>query len=245
MGRLSGILVLTIAPGLAGTSVAAQSYDAPETRQLVESLVESHGGHGPWEGAGAVRYDHIMFTPRLIQEGDTHWWISRETIERGGPRAYHEWPIDGAKLAHDGEGVWSTEWKRPNPPAGMLRIHYVLTFLTWLTRDEAASLTRVEPVTLPGDEVESLAVDVAFGDAEPGLSVYIDPETHRLRGFRNGRSIHAIHRYGEVDGLLVPSDWTTYVGDQVIGHHSVINVAFLDRFDASLVVAPPGASRGS
>jgi len=146
-------------------------------------------------------------------------------------------------MGRDEDGVWSVGWKRPNSPAGMARIHYMMTFLTWLTQEGDASMTRVAAATLPGDDTESLAVDVAFGGRDPQFTVFIDPTDSHLRGFRNGRSLHRISRYTEAHGLLVPSDWTTYAGDQVIGNHSVINVEFLDEFDPSLVAAPEGAVR--
>lgn len=243
-GRMSCILAVA-ALAIVSAPVIGQQYDAPETERLVQRLVDAQGGRSEWEASEAVEFDHVMFTPSVYQEGDTHWWSSREVIEHGSLRAYAEWPIDGARLAHDGQEVWSVGWKRPNPPGGMANIHYFLVFLPWLTLQDHARLSRGEPAALPGDEVESLVVDVAFGEGDPPFSLFIDPTTYRLRGFRNRASLHTIHRFGEASGLSIPVDWTTYVNGNVIGHHSVYRARLLDRFDESLLIAPPEAVRGN
>ena len=238
MALLGGFLVV-------GVPASGQQYDTPETGEIVQRLLEAQGGTDAWSRSGAVAFDHVMFTPSVYQEGDTHWWASSEVIEHGTLRAYAEWPIDGAKLAHDGEDVWSVGWKRPNPPAGMANIHYYLIFLPWLTQQDGVRLSRADAGTLPGDDVESIVVDVAFGDGDAPFSLFVDPASHRLRGFRNRASLHTIHRFGDVDGMSVPIDWTTYVNGNVIGHHSVYRPTLLDRFDESLLEAPDGAVRGS
>ncbi|MEM7415875.1 MAG: hypothetical protein AAF389_10295 [Gemmatimonadota bacterium] len=243
-GRLLQALAWTVL-ALSAPPAAGQEVDAPETARLVQDLLAAQGGMQAWEESVAVEFDHVMFTPAVYAEGDTHWWASREVIEHGTLRAYAEWPIDGARLAHDGREVWSVGWKRPNAPDGMARIHYFLVFLPWLTQQDDARLTAGSPASLPGQEVESLVVDVAFGEGEPPFALFIDPDTHRLRGFRNRGSLHVIHRFGDADGLSIPIDWTTYLNGNVIGHHSVYHASLLDHFDESLLEAPPGAVRGS
>ena len=88
-------------------------------------------------------------------------------------------------------------------------------------------------------------VDVAFSDGDAPFSLYIDPESHHLRGFRNRGSLHTVHRFGEADGLSVPIDWTTYVNGNVIGHHSVYRTQLLDHFDESMLERPTEVDRGS
>ena len=82
---------------------------------------------------------------------------------------HHEWPIDGAALAHDGEAGWSVRWAKPNRPDQMARVHYYFLFLPWLSQDAEVSLARTKNETLREDHRESLGHHAAIGvslDAE-------------------------------------------------------------------------------
>jgi hypothetical protein len=127
----------------------------------------------------------------------------------------------------------------------MARIHYYLIFMAWLTQDENARMTGADALILPGDDVESLAGNSAFGDGDANFALFIDPTDYHLRGFRNRGPLHTVHRLGNASGLLVPIDWTTRFDGNVIGHHSVYRPRLLESFDESLLMAPAGAVRGN
>jgi len=235
-------LALYVAPA---DAQEGPQYDTPDTEQLVQGMIEAHGGMEPWLTAEAVEYTHIMFTPGNSW-GGSPWWISHEIVEQGSRKVYHEWPIDGARLALDGETSWSVGWAKPNAPEQMARVHYYFVFLPWLTQDTGIRLGRAESETLPGDDKESSVVNVVFGaDTEPSFRLFIDSDTHLLRGFAAGQALHTIGKYGDADGLTVPADWTTSVNGQTIGHHAAIDVSLGATLDPALLERPEGAKVSS
>lgn len=237
--------VLTVV-GLAPAAAAQQgpTYDEPATREIVEQFVEAHGGMAPWDTRGeAASYTHTMYTPTLYAEDDTHWWISHEVVEYDpAGRLYHEWPIDNAKLAFDGEETWWVNWQRPNSAVGMRRVHFGFVFMPWLTQQNNVTLARIDGDVLPDDDVESIVVTMTYeGRPNPAFTIYIDPDTHRMRGFIKGGAVHTIHRLGEYDGALVAMDWTTWAGGSVIGHHSITQLDLDASIDPEWLVRPEGA----
>lgn len=230
---------------LSATAAGAQegpTYDAPETRAIVERVLEAHGGLEAWRRAETIAFDHVMFTPHLLKEGDTRWWTSREVVHKPTGRLYQEWPVDGARMAFDGTRVWSVGWKRPNSPQGMARVHYRFLFLPWLTQDEGTVLARGDDETLPGDDRASLTVTMALPGGEgPPMALFVDPDTYQLRGFGYGPARHRIDRFGDADGLSVPIDWTTTVEGRVIGHHLALHVTLDAPWDPARLVPPSDA----
>jgi hypothetical protein len=74
----------------------------------------------------------------------------------------------------------------------MARIHYYLIFMAWLTQDENARMTGADALILPGDDVESLAGNSAFGDGDANFALFIDPTDYRFDGNVIGH--HSVYR---------------------------------------------------
>jgi hypothetical protein len=244
MKRMGGVGMAAMAAvlGMAGVTSAQEgpTYDSPETRGLVERMIERQGGMAPWEAAETVGYTHVMFTHMVFKEGDTKWWISEESHDLETGRAYQAWPIDGAQAAFDGERVWSTGWQRPNRPEGMMHQHLTMVFMPWITQQPGFNFSRGEDEVLPGDEVASVAIMIE-SDRTPPMAFFVDPEDGALRGFAFGPARHLVRRWGDADGLRVPIDWTTTMKGEVIGDHALLHPTLHGRWDESRLTAPPDA----
>ena len=91
------IKILSLASVLMVQTASAQNgprYDSPETEELIEHMIEAHGGMEKWRSAPSLSYDHKMIDPSHPDDP----WLSVEMVEQGRRRMYHEWPLDEALL---------------------------------------------------------------------------------------------------------------------------------------------------
>ena len=250
-------------------SFACPDYATEETRQVIEAMVEAHGGLDRWRDAPAIRFDNVMHN-NFHQENEFAWWVAHEVIEQGGRRAWQAWPMDDARIGFDGDKVWSVNWQRGNPSAHMVHFFYYFVNLPWLTQDDGVNLSSVTRFKWPGTEKSLYEIRMTF-DKAPGIGksgndyyvLYIDPDTHRLVGYQYaagyrpllevmnlpedrevfGPMWRTITRYEEVDGLLFPAAFRTSPepGGRIAGNHVILNIDISSPFEEARAEQPANA----
>lgn len=231
-------------------------YDRPETQQIVEKMINAHGGMEVWKKAPSISYDHNMVNP---QKPNDHW-LSHEIHEQGRRRIYQEWPNDNAVLGFDGNEIWTKNWKRENPPSMMAGVSYFFINAVWMTQDLPAQLTLKEDtkVSFIKEGVSYKTVRLTFkGSSEyEYFDMYIDPSTFLLMGIKYtvtskelmkvfnipketkfmGPLLKVYKEYKDVNGLKLTSRYDTYTPTgQVYGIHTVKNYSIKKPFDASRI----------
>lgn len=226
-------------------------------------MIEAHGGLDAWRAKRTLSYRHTMVAPYAPDDP----WVSVEVVDNSSRREYQEWPLDHARIAYDGEQVWSVNWKRANPPKFMVNMAYYFINLPWLTRDDGVNIGELGQGKLPGEEKTYVTVMMTF---DPGVGetpedyykLFVDPDTGLLKGVEYivtygamldlmklpadqtylGPLTKVYTSYEEIDGLKVPATYRTFAPNgQVYGEHKVENFAFDGPFDESMLQMPEGA----
>ena len=228
-----------------------------ETRKIVDSMIEAHGGMEAWSSAPT-----ISFECRFLPAGGSSPIISREVIEQGSRHAYIDYPGTEMRLAWDGEGAWSSSWQGAYPPRFMALLNYYFLNLPWLTQDPGLILGDPETARLWDDPTEYVTIRMTF---EPGVGdtpddyyvLYVHPTTHRLKACRyivtyaeilpegaesTPEHILVYDEFDTVDGLAVPARCTIYELDRTLFASSeILDWSFSKPFDASRMVKSEGA----
>ena len=273
MGRTVGrtALALGMAAAMAAPAGAQQGpdYDSPETRAIVEAMVEAHGGIEAWRAAPTVAFDNTFFNPFAAQQGQSPWWVAREVIDQDDRRVHQYWPLTDGRLAYDGERTWTHNWGVGNPPQFMVHFFYYFTQLPFLTQDEGVVLTYLGREELPGKDRTFDVVRMEFETmASPGKTrrdryeLFIDTEAKLLGGYRYwnawgpmmdlmgvpegeifGPMLRVHDRLTTVDGFVVPMEMHTMAADgsQTYGYHTITNYSFTEAFDEGWMEMPEGA----
>lgn len=169
-------------------------YSNDETKEIIEQLIESHGGWEKWATAPSIRYDNVFYntSPNAAKNP---WWVSTEVIEQHGEkrneqRVFHEYHLGGNKgsfqMAYDGENVWASEnWGIGNYPKFMTYFFYYFLNLPWLTQDDNVILSAPEMATYNELEVAKITMtfkeDPAIGKVnKDSFVLYISQETGKL-----------------------------------------------------------------
>ncbi len=236
---------------------AAGPTAGSETRKIVDSMIEAHGGFAPWSSAPTVRFEC-----RFLPAGESSPIVSREVIEQGSRHAYIDYPGTEMRLAWDGERAWSTNWEAPYPPRFMALLNYYFLNLPWLTQDGGVILGDPETAKLWDDPTEYVTIRMTF---EPGVGdtpddyyvLYLNPTTHLLKACRyivtyagmlpegaesTPEHILVYDEFETVDGLTVPTRCSIYeLNRTLFASNEVLDWSFTKPFDASRVVMPEGA----
>jgi hypothetical protein len=264
--RVIGLTVVALAIGqlvaLASCSgsdevAAAGPTAGRETRKIVDSMIEAHGGLAAWRSAPTV-----SFECSVLPAGASSPIVSREVIEQGARRAYIDYPGTQMRLAWDGERAWSESWNGPYPPRFMALLNYYFANLPWFTMDPGVILGDPGTGRLWDDPTEYVTIKMSFeprvGDAPDDYYVlYITPTTHLLKACRYIVTYSAILPEGAestpehffvydeletVNGLTVPTRCSIYELDQTLYASSEISDwSFSKPFDTSRMVMPEGA----
>ena len=263
--------VLLLGAGCVAPSLLAgqgPSYATPATRQVVERMLAAHGGLVRWRNAPTIRYHNLFFNS--AQAENNPWWVARETIDQRTRRAYHQWPLDHALLAHDGQRVWTVGWRQANYPNFMALFFYYFVNLPWITQDSNVRLGPAGPAPLPGQAGTYDTVRVTFGPPHlMGRSehdyfvLYVDRETGLLRAYQYGIGYGAMldlmrvpadatvsgpvlrfhDEFTTVDGLVFPlrMHTTNLTASRTYGYHAIVNYSLTDAWDESRMTMPPNA----
>lgn len=231
--------------------------------EIVQRLIQAHGGMERWEATPTCSYTHKMVAPGY--EDDP--WVSEEIVEQGSRRCFQNWPLDEAQVAFDGETVWSMNWQRGNPPKFMVNLAYYFLNLPWLTQDPGVFLVDSGMGRFPTAEKDYLTVRMTFdeevGDTPDDYYVlFIDPDTHRMAATEYvvsfgpmldlfqapadakfiGPFFHVYRKWETVAGLTVPSEYDTFLPDgSKMGVHEVTDWSFDQPFDSARLEMPDGA----
>lgn len=221
---LIGILaVLHVLPGLCPPAARAESD--PKALEIVEAMVDAHGGIYKWRNAPAISFED-EFKPHGQQVGV----ISHVFVEQGRRRAYLDYPQTHSTIVWDGERAWSTNWQMGTPPRFIARVNYYFTNLMFLTQDPGVNLEYKGTARLFDEPTEFLTVRMTF---DPGVGdtpndtylLYIHPETKELRGcnytvtysslLRGGaralpEKLLTYDEYANIQGLNLPVHYTIY-----------------------------------
>ncbi|MBX7150930.1 hypothetical protein K1X84_04780 [bacterium] len=244
-------------------------YDSPNTKTVIESMIQAHGGFEKWKNAKTISYDNIFFNPTAPPD-QSPWWFSHEVFDQATRRTYHNWFLDGAVLASDGAKAWTKDWKQANYPAFMAYFFYYFVNLPWLTQDKNVKLSDVGKNKLPGSSTEYWTVKMEFVNHPPlgrtksdFFVLYIDPKTYRLAGYQYnvsygamldlmgfpkevtymGPVLRIIDQLKEVDGLLYPTRFHTMnlEGTQTFGYHIITNFSTTEKFNEKQMIQQSGS----
>lgn len=267
--RLLKVSVVFLGLVLESVTFACPEYASQEAKRVIEAMVEAHGGIERWRAAPSIRFDNVMHNNHHERD-QFAWWVAHEVIDQKTRRVWQEWPMDDARIAYDGDEVWSLNWNRGNPSAHMVHFFYYFVNLPWLTQDDGVNLSAVTRFKWPGIEEALYEVTMSFDEAPAvGKSVkdeyvlYIHPETYRLVGYQYGSGYkplvdlmnmpegqevfgplwRAITKYEEVDGLLFPAAFRTMpeVDERIVGNHVILNIDISTPFEEEMLEQPAGA----
>ena len=250
---------------LFGNAWAAPRYASEDTREVIEAMVEAHGGMDRWLAAPSIRFDNIMYNP-YHEKNQFAWWVSHEVIDQETRKVWQAWPMHDATIGFDGDAVWSDNWRMANPPTFMVHFFYYFVNLPWLTQDDGVRLSEVTEFEWPG--VGTLnRVEMRFVDA-PGVGktdkdyfvLFIDPNSSRLVAYQYaiayqpmldimnvpadrevfGPMWRMITSFEEVDGLLFPTAWRTMPGpnERIVGNHVILNIDISTPFEDEKAAKP-------
>ncbi len=252
-------------------ALAQPQYASAKTKEVIEKMIIAHGGIQKWREAKTLRFDNIFFNPAAGQmEWSSPWWVSHEVIDLKKRRTYHDWPLDQAQLAYDGEKVWTIGWKTANMPKFQAMFFFYFVSLPWLTQDANVRLGVPGKGKLPGSAKDYLTVEMGFAaaptvgkTAKDFYKLYIDPDTYLLQAYEYGIGFGAlldamglpadqevfgpilrIHdKFITVAGLKFPAEFHTTAldGSQTYGHHVVINYSLREAFDETRMKMPAAA----
>ena len=258
MGLATGIGTLVLSVSCSGSEEVAASGPRAgrETRQIVDAMIEGHGGFEAWSSAPTVSFE-CTFLPA----GAPSALVSREVIEQGTRRAYIDYPGSEMRVAWDGERAWSKEWSGPYPPRLMALMNYYFLNLPWLTLDPGVFLGDPETARLWDDPTEYVTIKMTFGEGvgdtpDDYYVLYINPTTHLLKACRfivtyaeilpdgvesTPDHILVYDEFETVDGLTVPTRCSIYELDQTpYASSEIVNWSFSKPFDSSRMIMPEG-----
>lgn len=269
--RLSSCFaLLALTSALMAQDMMHPDYASMKTKEVIEKMIEAHGGMKIWQGAKSVSFDNIFFNPSAEQmEWPSPWWVSHEVIDPRTRQVYHDWPLDGAQLSYDGKQVWTVNWAQTNPPKMQALFFYYFIGLPWLTQDPNVKLSKTGKGMLPGFEKEFITVTMTFKEKpavgktdKDSFKLYIDPDTHLLQGYEYvmgfgamldamgmpdgqlmGPMLRIHDKFAKVDGLTLPAALRTMApdGSATYGHHVINNYSLSKPFDQKRMKKPSNA----
>lgn len=257
--------IVCVLVGAAGAAAQGPTYVSDEAREVVEAMVEAHGGLQRWLGAPSFTYTANMYLSSLDVWGETgrthydNWRYYRVTVEPRTSRAYVELPLEdagGPRAGFDGRAVWRLPYDFDpayrDGPFQLLFFHYGFVALPWLTQMEGSVLEYVGEKTFPGDSRRLLHVRMTFaprGKTHAGhIDLYVDPGSDRLAGWGGTGSFPLLP--GDVLPAEVPAGpggvvrlvdaWAEV--DGIVVPRAYVSVGFQDEryrvFGTHLVIDP-------
>ena len=108
-------IILTFALAILSStlSVAQPKYASSQTKEVIEKMINAHGGYDAWKNLETLSFTSAMHSESL---GFVRFWIKSQTIDMKTRRSYQDWPLVGSQIVYDGEKAWSTNWRLGNPP---------------------------------------------------------------------------------------------------------------------------------
>ncbi len=242
-------------------------YANQETKEVIQKMINAHGGYEKWAEAKTFSFDNIMFSDQLP---GMPYWINQVTIDQKTRAVYQDWPLHDAYFAYDGKEAWAVNWKIGNPPKFEALFFYYFLNLPWITQDSNVKLGEVAKKEHSAWGREVLMVDMGFKEkpavgktVKDTYKLFIDPDSYQLLGYEYsigyghmldlfrfpegaelfGPMFRINDSYTEVDGLLYPNRMHTMNTEQTqtFGHHAIINYSLDKPFDKKRLERPENA----
>ena len=264
MKQISALIVIL----LASMGTFAQSeYTSKETTQIVNKMMDAHGGLEKWRKTKTFSFDNIMFSDLLP---DQKMWVNKVTVDHKTRRVYQKWSLHNATMAFDGKKAWSVNWKVGNPPKFEALFFYYFLNLPWITLDENVKLSNAKRIKHKAFKNEVFVIDMSFRE-KPAVGktkidsykLYIDSKTYLLGGYEYmlgyghmldlmelpadkklfGPMFRINDSFTNVDGLIYPNRMHTGNLDQtqVYGYHAILNYSLTNKFDENKMKMPKNA----
>ncbi len=196
-------------------ALAAPVYESDEAREVVEAMLDAHGGAEAWLEAPAITARFVMWLDSLpVTDERAHYNNWRSYTTQWEPATNRAWAnLDAAMLndvgdtaAHeadagfDGENFWRGDFAFDDdfqdPTFFLTYFHMGMIALPALTQVDGAILSYQGRAELPyegGDyDRVTLSYDGETADRTGSFDLYVDPETRLLKGWRHGTTIPAL-----------------------------------------------------
>ena len=259
------LLLLTAIAFIFMMSSNAQSkYASEETKEVIEKMIQAHGGYEKWKNLKTLTFTSTMHSKSL---GFLRFWIKTQTVEMKTKRSYQDWPLIGSKMSFDGTKAWSVDWRVGNPPNHQHSVFYYYVNLPWITQDSLVQLGKVEKVKHPAFKTEVYKIKMTFTESpilgkskDDSYTLYINANTFILDGYEYtvgygplldilnipkdqnvfGPVLRINNYTGDVNGLKFPMLMTTNSLDlkQQYGDHAIYDFKLNEKFDESRMVMP-------
>ena len=259
---LTAILLISVS-----ASNAQKKYASKETQEVVEKMIQAHGGYEKWKSLKTLTFTTAMHSKSL---GFLRSWIKTQTTDMKTRRSYQDWPLVGSKMSFDGKKAWSVDWRVGNPPNHQHSVFFYYVNLPWLTQDPNVKLGKAEKIKHPAFKTEVYKVKMSFTKS-PTLgkskldtyTLYINANTYILDGYEYtvgygplldilnvpkdqkvfGPVLRINNYTGDVNGLKFPMLFTTNSLDlkQQYGDHAIYDFKLDGTFDEQRMVMPKNA----
>lgn len=196
--KIIQVLILLAALSIPNKSAAQvikgmPDYNNEQTKEVIENMIEAHGGWELWANAPSIKFDNVFFN--TSPQAANPWWVSTEIIEQTGAsvndrKVFHNYHIGGKEggfsMGYDGNEVWaSPDWGIGNYPKFMTYFFYYFLNLPWLTQDDNVLLSEVTGAEYNGSQVYKINMtfkeDPAIGKVKADSYVlFIDQESYQL-----------------------------------------------------------------
>jgi hypothetical protein len=252
-----------MAENLIQTIKIESRYANKETKNVIEKMIEAHGGLKAWQDKSSISYEHTYVNP--FDPSDP--WTSNEIIEQRSRRVFQNWPLDNAEIIYDGKDYYGVNWKRGNPPKFTAHLAMYFSNLPWLTQDNGVKLGEIKIRKILNEPKEYIAVKMTFENSvgessEDYYNLLIDQETYLLQGVEYimtygalldlmelpkdvkflGPFIKKMEGYDTVEGLKVPNKLITLGSKgEDYGFHTYKKWSFSKPFKNELVNIPENA----
>lgn len=251
------------------TNSSGPQYASAESQEIIEKMVQAHGGLTAWRSAPSVRFDSHL----KVNFGEDNWvsFWEEACVDPASRCAYAVLPNpDGTsgQIAFDGTRAWSAGDLRgiaQAPPRFTAWRNFYLFNLPWMTQDEGVILSEPREGTMPIDDQTLILVDMTFetgtGDTPRDYyTLYIDPETYRIHAAEYVMTYAAFMQPGKtesppsvfvwdetetVEGLEVLTRYTVYWsgdGSVAVKDGEITNWSFSGSFDESRLEMPENAT---
>lgn len=249
------------------THAQESKYASKLSQEVIEKMIEAHGGMEKWKKAKSFSFDNIMFSKSLPGKP---FWANKVTVEQKTRRVYQSWPLHNSSMAFNGDKAWSVDWKIGNPPKFEALFFYYFLNLPWLTQDKNVKLGNTEKIKHNAFKNEVYVIDMGFTE-KPAVGktkideykLYIDSQNYNLIGYEYtvgyghmlnilglpkerkffGPMFRINDSFTNVDGLIYPNMMHTGNLDQTrtYGNHIILNYDLTKKFDENKMKMPKNA----
>ena len=231
---------------------AGPQYSSDKTKQLVEKMLEAHGGLDAWKTAPSFQFTSVMYLAALpVKDGRRYfdnWRNYRVAVNPQTNVGYVNIEYEdrtSPSIGFDGHEVWQVDYSfDPAYQDGafmMLYFHYGMLALPWMSQEPGVVLTYLDRAVLPLSDVEFHRVRMTFETAsneETGyIDFYIHPETFLVSGW-NGTSPYPLFPGGEFTDILSGNSPGVV---RMVEEHSRVGKLIIPRAYTTIRVAEDGS----